>query len=396
MHLELENLRYLVVGAGFFGSVVAEHIARDLGERVAVIDRRPHSGGNCHSEIDPETGIEFHSYGTHIFHTGNERVWSYLQRFTQLNAYRHQVLASHRGRIYQMPINLETINAYYGRSLRPFEVEAFLRSEIGGEFRADPRNLEEKAISLVGRPLYEAFIQGYTEKQWGRDCRTLPASILKRLPFRTSYDENYYFDPWQGIPAGGYAALFDQLLDHPHIELHLGVDFLDLKQRLPGDCLVIYSGAIDRFFHYRFGRLECRTLRFEREVVPVGDWQGTAVVNYTEREVPFTRIHEPRHLHPEREYAPDRSLVIREYPLLDRGDSPYYPVQTAENQKLLAAYEREKSRLPNVIFGGRLGDFRYYDMDVAIAKAIETYETRVRPWAQGRRLSPAAPPRRPG
>jgi UDP-galactopyranose mutase len=385
VHLALDDLRYLVVGAGLTGSVIAEHIARDLGERVVVIERRDHLGGNCHSQVDPETGIEFHTYGTHVFHTSDARVWSYVRRFTSFNGYRHQVLATWRGRVYQMPINLETINAFYGRSLRPFEVDAFLAGEIAGERIGEPRNLEEKAISLVGRPLYEAFIRGYTEKQWGRPARELPVSILQRLPFRRNYDESYYFDRWQGIPEEGYTAIFERMLDHPEIELHLNVDFMDLKERVPPTCLVIYTGPIDRFFHHCEGRLECRTLRFEREVVRVADYQGTSVMNYTEAEVPFTRIHEPRHLHPERDHPGDRTLLIREYPVLDRGDNPYYPLRTPENERMLARYAARQAALPNVLFAGRLGEFRYYDMDVAIARALETYETRVRPWAHGRR-----------
>lgn len=385
MHLSLEGVRYLVVGAGFTGAVIAEHIARRQDERVVVIERRDHLGGNCHSETDPETGIEFHSYGTHIFHTSNAEVWSYLQRFTELNGYRHQVLATWRGRVYQLPINLETINSFYGSNLRPFEVESFLAGEAGADAVAEPRNLEEQAVALVGRRLYEAFIRGYTEKQWGRSARELPASIIRRLPFRRNYDESYYFDRWQGIPCDGYTAIFEQMLDHPNIEVHLNVDFMDLKESVPPTCLVIYSGPIDRFFHYAHGRLECRTLRFEREVVPVADYQGTSVMNYVEADVPYTRIHEPRHLHPERDYPHDRTLLIREYSVLDRGESPYYPMRTPENERLLARYQAEKARHPNVVFGGRLGEFRYYDMDAAIAQAMQTWAGQVEPWARGRR-----------
>jgi UDP-galactopyranose mutase len=243
---------------------------------------------------------------------------------------------------------------------------------------------EEQAIARVGRPLYEAFIRGYTEKQWGRDATSLPASIVKRLPFRTSYDESYFFDPWQGIPADGYTAIFRQMLGHPRIHLNLDTDFQNLKDHIPDTCLVIYSGAVDRFFHYAHGRLECRTLRFEREVVAVEDFQGTSVMNYTDGEIPFTRIHEPRHLHPERDYATDRTLIIREYPVIDRGDSPYYPMDTEENRRLLARYAADRDQLPNVMFGGRLGDFKYYDMDVTIANAMEAFERVVRPWVERR------------
>jgi UDP-galactopyranose mutase len=261
MHLSLEGVRYLVVGAGFYGAVVAEHIARQLDERVVVIESRDHLGGNCHSQTDPETGIEFHTYGTHIFHTSNPRVWDYLQRFTDLNGYRHQVLATWQGRVYQMPINLETINSFFALNLKPYEVEAFLADEVGADAVAEPRNLEEQAVALVGRRLYEAFVRGYTEKQWGRSARELPASIIRRLPFRRNYDESYYFDRWQGIPSAGYTAIFEQMLDHPNIEVHLNVDFMDLKQAVPPTCLVIYTGPIDRFFHHAAFRARGRARR---------------------------------------------------------------------------------------------------------------------------------------
>lgn len=381
MELNLHEVKFLVVGAGFYGAVVAEHIARDLGQKVVVIDKRDHTGGNCHSEIDPETGIEYHAYGTHIFHTRNQTVWSYLARFTQLNAYRHQVLATYKNRVYQLPINLETINSFYGVNLRPFEVRAFLDKEIGNERRENPANLEERAVSLVGRPLYEAFLKGYTEKQWGCDASEIPASIINRLPFRTNYEENYFFDAWQGIPSGGYAGVFEQLLDHPNIEVVLGVDFMDLKTSVSPDCLVVYTGTIDRFFHYKHGRLDCRTLRFESEVVGVPDYQGTSVMNYTEREIPYTRIHEPRHLHPERESHPEKTLIVREYSETSTGDSPYYPIPSAENDRRLALYAHEREVFPNVHFGGRLGDFKYYDMDVTIERAMAAYAETIKPAA---------------
>ncbi|MFO0688468.1 MAG: UDP-galactopyranose mutase [Myxococcota bacterium] len=381
MELNLREIKFLVVGAGFYGAVVAEHIARDLGQKVVVIDKRDHTGGNCHSQIDPTTGIEYHTYGTHIFHTRNQAVWNYIARFTQLNAYRHQVLATYKNRVYQMPINLETINTFYGTNLKPFEVRGFLEKEIGSERFDAPANLEERAISLVGRPLYEAFLKGYTEKQWGCDATAIPASVIARLPFRTNYDENYFFDAWQGIPVDGYAAVFDNMLDHPNIEVVLGVDFMDLKTQVSPDCLVVYTGTIDRFFHYKHGRLDCRTLRFETEVVDVPDYQGTSVMNYTEREVPFTRIHEPRHLHPERESHPEKSFIVREYSETSRGDSPYYPIPSAENDRRLALYTKEREAFPNVLFGGRLGDFKYYDMDVTIDRAMDAYAKTIKPAA---------------
>ncbi len=382
MSIELDRLKVLIVGAGFYGSVIAEHVARVLDERVVVIDKRLHIGGNCYSEVEPETGIEFHTYGTHIFHTANPEVWLYFQRFSSLNGYTHQVLARVADKVYQLPINLETINSFYGVNLRPFEVKEFLAEEIDKEPYPAPANLEEQAISMVGRPLYETFIKGYTEKQWGRTALELPASIIKRLPFRTNYNESYFFDSWQGIPTTGYAAIFEQMLDHPKIEVHLGVDFWDLKSAVPDSCLVIYSGAIDRFFHFKHGHLEYRSLRFEREVVPVHDFQGTSVINYPEADVSYTRIHEPRHLHLERSYPSDKTLIIREYSEGDNGENPYYPVRTPASMEMLARYQREAKDLENIVFGGRLGQYQYNDMDKTIAAAMEAFRTRVAPWCQ--------------
>lgn len=376
--MDLTGIKYLVVGAGLFGSVMADRIARDKNERVAVIDKKPHIGGNCFSDVDKETGIEFHMYGTHIFHTSNECVWKYINEFTKFNGYRHQVLTIYRDKVYQMPINLETINTFYGINLRPFEVKAFLDAEIKKENITDPQNLEEKAISQIGRPLYEAFIKGYTEKQWQKDCKLLPMSIINRLPFRKNYDESYYFDFWQGIPFDGYTAIFDQMLHHKNIELYLNTDFFEITDRIPSSCFIIYSGNIDRFFGYRFNKLEWITLEFEKEVVNVEDYQGTAVMNYAERSVPYTRIHEPRHLHPERSYTTQKTLIIKEYPKLDSGANPYYPVNTYENHEILQKYLDERAKHLNVIFGGRLGDYKYYDMDKVIESALDVYETKIK------------------
>jgi len=376
--MDLSNLKYLVVGAGFFGSVIAERIANDTDERVVVIDKYTHIGGNCFSEVDAETGIEYHKYGTHIFHTSNKKVWEYINSFTSFNGYRHQVLSFYKNKVYQMPINLETINSFYGVNLRPYEVDSFLKSEVEKEKIEKPKNLEEKAISLIGRPLYEAFIKGYTEKQWEKDCKYLPASIIGRLPIRKNYDENYFFDPWQGIPLEEYTKIFTRLLGHKNIEVHLNIDFFEIKDQVPASCLIIYSGPIDRFFDYKFAKLEWRTLKFEREVKNIEDFQGTSVMNYPEYSIPYIRIHEPRHLHPERNYTRRKTLILKEYPKLDNGDHPYYPVSTRENQDILQKYMKEREKYPNVIFGGRLGDYKYYDMDKVISSALETYQNRVK------------------
>lgn len=372
--MDFKDLKYLIVGSGFFGSVIAERIANDLNEKVVVIDKRPQVGGNCYSERDDETGIEYHKYGTHIFHTSDKKVWEYINRFTSFNGYRHQVLAMHNNRAYQMPINLETINSFYGVNLKPFEVDDFLSSEISKEKIADPQNLEEKAISLIGRPLYEAFIKGYTMKQWHKDPKLLPVSIIDRLPFRKNYEESYFFDYWQGMPLGGYAELFKRILEHKNIEVRLSVDYFDINGQIPDSCKVIYSGPIDRFFNYKYGKLEWRTLDFEREVVGVEDFQGTAVINYPELSVPYTRIHEPRHLHPERAYIKQKSLILREYSKWGTSDNGHYPVNTINNERIFAKYLEERKKSKDVIFGGRLADYKYYDMDKVIGLALEVYE----------------------
>lgn len=372
----LQNLKYLVVGSGFFGSVIAERIAEVLGERVVVIERRNHIGGNSFSLDDTDTGIHYHKYGTHIFHTNNKTVWDYINRFTTFNSYYHQVLTTFKNRVYQMPINLETINSFYNKNLKPYEVDEFLRNEIMKEFYPDPKNFEEKAISLIGRPLYEAFIRGYTKKQWQIDPRNLPESILNRLPFRTNYNESYYRDRWQGIPSEGYAEIFKRLLASKKIELFLDTDYFEIKDKLDKQTVVIFSGPIDRFFNYKYGKLDYQTLRFEVEIKPYKDYQGTSVMNFAEESVPYTRIHEPRHLHPEREeqYPENRTLILKEYSIKDDGESPFYPVNDKSNNERYHQYLALSKKYPNLIIGGRLGDYQYYDMHQSIDKALNIFE----------------------
>lgn len=366
----------IVVGAGFWGSVMAERIASVFGERVLVIDRRNHTGGNSHSSVDEETGIECHAYGTHIFHTRKERVWTYLSRFTRFNYYRHKVLTEHGGRIYPMPIGLATINAFYGTSLRPGDAAAFIAEEAAKENITEPSNLEEKAISLVGRPLYEAFIKGYTWKQWQRDPRELPAAIITRLPVRTNYNPEYFDDPWQGQPEAGFHGLFQSMLSHPGITVRLGLSYNDIRARLSPGATVFYTGAIDEFFDYSLGMLNWRSLRFEKETPPMKDFQGAAVINQADLAAPFTRTHEFRHLHPERAYTDAATVIVREYPVdFVRGGDPYYPVGTAADKELLARYrELAAESAPNVIFGGRLGGYRYMDMDVTVDDALTSFD----------------------
>jgi UDP-galactopyranose mutase len=377
--MDLENLKYLVVGAGFFGSVIAERIAADKGERVVVIDKRDHIGGTSYSESDKETGIEYHRYGSHIFHTSIEDVWKYINKFGDFNSYRHKVLTSYDNKIYQMPINLETINIFYGLSLQPSEAEKFIKSEIEKENIKNPTNLEDKAISLIGRPLYEAFIKGYTLKHWGTDPKILPAEIISRLPVRFNYKSDYFDDPWQGIPIEGYGQLFEKMLANRNIDVYTNTDFFSIRHLIPRECCILYTGRVDQFFDYKHGELGWRTLSFEREVHQVGDFQGTAVMNYAEASIPYTRTHEFKHLHEERNYSNDSTLIFREYPKqLTEGDDPYYPMNTAKDKDIYRKDQEEIERNENVIFGGRLAGYRYLNMDQTIASALKTYDEKIK------------------
>lgn len=360
---------FLIVGAGFFGATVAEQLA-SAGFRVLVVEKRAHIGGNCFSKLDPATGIECHEYGSHIFHTSDEKVWSYLNRFTTFNTYQHTVWTTFKDRVYSMPINLATINAYYGLNLKPHEVEAFIEQERTKEAVLHPQNLEEKAISLIGRPLYEAFIRGYTIKQWEKDPKELPADIITRLPVRHNFNNRYFDDKYEGIPLDGYTKIFERMLDHPMIEVLLNQDYFEIREKFAG-IPVLYTGPIDRFFEYKHGRLDWRTIDFERQVHEMPDYQGCTVMNYADERIPFTRIHEFKHYHPER--PPTESTVtFKEFSrVADPVDDPFYPVNTPKNGRLLEQYQAEAKRLTNIWFGGRLGSYRYFDMDDTVAAALE-------------------------
>jgi UDP-galactopyranose mutase len=374
------NADLVVAGAGLFGLTVAERCASEMGLRVLVIERRDHIGGNAYSELDPSTGIEVHRYGAHLFHTSNERVWEYVNRFTAFTGYRHRVYSICRSRVYPMPINLGTICAYFGRAMSPDEARALIAGQAAEV--TTPRNLEEKAISLIGRPLYEAFIRGYTAKQWQTDPRELPPEIITRLPVRYTFDNRYFADRYEGLPADGYAAWLERMADHPRIEVRLGTDFFGLGAN---DVPVVYTGPLDRYFGYAEGPLGWRTLDFEREVLPTGDFQGTPVMNYADEDVPHTRIHEFRHFHPERDYPPDRTVIVREYSrFAGPDDEPYYPIDAAGDRARLLRYRAMALARKDVYFGGRLGTYRYLDMHMAIASALTMYESRLRPRFAGR------------
>lgn len=372
----MEQIDVIIAGAGLWGCTVARVLA-EAGRKVLVLEKRAVVGGNVRCETDPETGIEIHTYGSHIFHTHLDDVWAFVNRFVTFNGYQHKVLARYNGKTYFLPLGLTLVNQFYGLDLTPAELPAFIAKEAAGSKEAAGLNFETQAISFIGRPLYEAFIREYTRKQWGMDPRELSADIIKRLPVRASYDVNYFPDYRQGIPLTGYNSLFDRLLDHPNISVACGVDWLAWRESHAelSDVPVFYSGPIDALFGYRFGALPWRSLRFESERVAVQDYQGTSVMNYTGADVPFTRIHEFKHYHPEdRKVMESPSTIIcREYPRTwQRGDEPYYPVDTPASRELLAQYQAEAAKTPNLIVGGRLGGYRYYDMDRSIGNALET------------------------
>jgi UDP-galactopyranose mutase len=369
----------VVVGSGFFGLTVARQAADELGLKVLVIEKRNHIGGNAYSEFDPETGIEVHKYGSHLFHTSNERVWEYVNRFTAFNNYQHKVWAKHQGELFPMPINLDTINKFFGKSFTSDEAQLFIQSQVNAESAANASNLEDRAISLIGEPLYEAFIKGYTEKQWQTDPKLLPAEVINRLPMRFNSEHRYFTDKYEGLPINGYTAWLENLANHQNIEIRLGTDFFDHKKDLLGQIPLVYTGPIDRYFNYEFGALGWRTLDFEDEILNIGDFQGTSVVNYPNLDVSFTRIHEYRHLHPERRYQVDSTFISREFSrFAEESDEPYYPVNTERDRIQLSKYRELVRHEKNVWFGGRLGTYQYLDMHMAIASALNLFTNVLR------------------
>lgn len=374
----------LVVGSGLFGLTIAERAA-ESGRRVTIIDRRPHIGGNAYSEAEPTTGIEVHRYGAHLFHTSNPTVWEYVNRFTAFTDYVHRVYTTHRGIVYPLPINLGTINQFFAAAYTPAEARALVL-EQSAEFDAKTaQNLEERGVGLIGRPLYEAFIRDYTAKQWQTDPSELPAGIISRLPVRYTYDNRYFNDTWEGLPVDGYTAWLERMADHPLIDVQLSTDFFDETQPLHqaavvGQAPVVYTGPVDRYFGFAEGELGWRTLDFDEEVLPIGDFQGTSVMNYADRDVPYTRIHEFKHFHPERaeRYPSDRTVIMREYSrFATRDDEPYYPVNTPHDRERLGAYRERMKSEAGVHFGGRLGTYQYLDMHMAIASALSMWNNKL-------------------
>jgi UDP-galactopyranose mutase len=370
----------VVVGSGFFGLTIAERCANELGLDVLVLERRSHLGGNAYSEVEPETGIEVHTYGAHLFHTSNERVWEYVNRFTTFTGYQHRVFARYQGQVYSFPMNLGLINQFFGRSHTPDEARALI-AEQSSEIDTDQaQNLEEKAISLIGRPLYEAFVKGYTAKQWQTDPKELSPDIITRLPVRYTFDNRYFNDTYEGLPTDGYTAWLTRMADHPKIEVRLDTDFFDVADDYKGQVPIVYTGPVDEYFGNSEGRLSWRTVDLEAEVKDVDDFQGTPVVNYNDEEVPFTRILEFKHFHPERTYLPGKTVVVHEYSrFAEPDDEPYYPINTAEDRAKLLKYRDLAKQEPMVLFGGRLGTYKYLDMHMAIGSALSMFDNKLRP-----------------
>lgn len=369
-----------IAGAGFSGAVLAQELAQ-AGYQVEVFDTRDHVAGNCHSARDPETGVMVHTYGPHIFHTSNEKVWNYVRRFDEFMPFTNRVKAITKGRVFSLPINLLTINQFFGKTFNPREAQAFLES-IGDQSIAEPQTFEEQALRFVGKDLYDAFFKGYTTKQWGMHPSQLPASILKRLPVRFNYDDNYYASTFQGMPKHGYTAIVERMLDHPNITLHLSTRF---ERSMRGEYAhVFYSGPIDAWFDHSEGRLGYRTLDFKSERHN-GDFQGNPVINYCDEDVPWTRISEHKHFSPWENH--DNTVIFREYSrYCEEGDTPYYPIRLANDKSQLGRYIALAQDEQKVTFVGRLGTYRYLDMHVTIGEALDTAERFLATQKQGERM----------
>ncbi len=368
--IKLSKFDYLVVGAGLFGAVFA-HEAALRGKHVKVIEKRDHIAGNIYTkEVD---GIQVHQYGAHIFHTSDKQIWEYVNQFAEFNRYTNSPVANYKGHMYNLPFNMNTFSELWGVRT-PAEAQAKIQEQKdAAKLSGEPKNLEEQAISLIGTDIYEKLIKGYTEKQWGQKATDLPAFIIRRLPVRYTYDNNYFNDTYQGIPIGGYTQIVEKMLDHPEIDVETGVDFFAHKDQYLADYpKIVFTGMIDQYFDYQLGELEYRSLRFETEERDVDNYQGNAVINYTDAETPYTRIIEHKHF----EFGKGdkgKTIITREYPAnWKRGDEPYYPVNNTRNNTLYKQYAELAKQEGNVIFGGRLGQYRYYDMHQVIHAALVT------------------------
>lgn len=364
------NKKYLIVGSGFSGAVIAERLSSVDNVSVLVVDERSHIGGNCYTERDPSTNVMIHKYGPHIFNTDNEVVWKYISKFCEMVPFINRVKSVYKGKVYSMPINLHTINQFFGKNLSPSEAKVFIEG-LGDQSIADPQSFEEQAIKFIGRELYEAFFYGYTKKQWGCEPNVLPAAILKRLPVRFNYNDNYYGTSFQGIPRNGYTEIFEKMLDRPNIQVQLSTKFGE-NFNIENYDHIFYTGPIDAYFSFKYGRLSYRTVYFEKNEAD-GDYQGNPVINYADSEVPFTRIHEHKHFTPWE--AHEKTVYFKEYSKETGADDvPFYPKRLTEDLKMLELYQAEAKKLKGVTFVGRLATYRYMDMHHVINEALTIVE----------------------
>ncbi|MGH3873984.1 MAG: UDP-galactopyranose mutase [Pseudonocardiaceae bacterium] len=376
----------VIVGSGFFGLTIAERAATQLDKRVLIVECRHHLGGNAYSEVEPDTGIEVHRYGAHLFHTSNKRVWDYVNQFTDFTGYQHRVFTVHDDQVYPFPMGLGLISQFFGRYFTPAQAKALITEQAAEINGKDATNLEQKAISLIGRPLYDAFVRDYTAKQWQTDPTKLPAATISRLPVRYTFNNRYFNDTYEGLPVDGYTAWLEKMADHPNIEVRLNTDYFDVRDEIPAGTPTVYTGPLDRYFDYSAGWLGWRTLDFEQEVLrDCGDFQGTPVMNYADASVSYTRIHEFRHFHPERDtYPADKTVIVREFSRsAEKNDEPYYPINTLEDRVKLESYRelaKAETRGGNVLFGGRLGTYKYLDMHMAIGSALSTFDNKIAPY----------------
>jgi UDP-galactopyranose mutase len=376
---DFQKYSHVIVGSGLFGLTIAERLANRFNSRVLIMEKRSHIGGNAYSEFDLETGIEVHKYGSHIFHTSNETVWEYVNQFTKFTSYVHRVKSLYNGEIYSLPINLHTINQFLKSNLTPDEARQWV-ADCATEVNVAPKNLEEKAISLIGRPLYEAFIKGYTAKQWETNPTELPVGIISRLPVRYNYDGRYFNDKYEGLPVEGYATWLTRMTKHAKIDVALNTCYFNYRTSIPKEAIVVYTGPIDRFFDYSEGRLRWRTLDFETSTLDTDDFQGASVINYAEQSTPYTRIHEFKHFHPERTYTAKKTIITKEHSRVAKDvDEPYYPINTDQDRQTLNRYRQLSKNITNTYFGGRLGSYKYLDMGMAIASAINLFENKLSP-----------------
>jgi UDP-galactopyranose mutase len=386
---DMKDYDLLIVGAGIFGLTIAERVANVLHKKVLLIDKRDHIGGNSYSYIDEQTGIECHKYGAHIFHTSHEDVWAYVNRFDSFTSYQHRVYTVHNKEVFPLPINLGTINQFFRANYSPDEARELIKKQ-SGEAPKSPSNLKEQGISLIGKPLFEAFIMNYTAKQWQTPPENLDKSIINRLPVRYNYNNRYFSDTYEGLPKNGYGRFFERMADSAKdfVTIRLNTDYFEdkeIQELVKSGTPTVFTGPIDAFYGYRYGALNWRSIQFEKQILPVDDFQGCPVMNYADMDAPQTRIIEFKHFHPERSSGAyksnsNKTVIFKEFSSTwKHGDEPYYPVKTPEDLDKLQKYAKLAMKDKNILFGGRLGEYAYYDMDATFKSALDTFQEKIIP-----------------